>query len=119
MAALMDKMASLLFYGDEIAFSDLVLNWYKSEFDCQLTPKPSDSDVRTLALKASIVERLLEVFNIPPHNTNQSTPNWTSSVKGVSEVVKLQSDRLLEDEDYCEAFEKRGFLVAKNFMFFI
>jgi len=40
-------------------------------------------------------------------------------VKGVNEVVKLQSDRLLEDEDYCEAFEKRGFLVAKNFMFFI
>lgn len=119
MAALLDKMANLLLNGDEIAFSDLILDWYRSEFDCQLTPKPSDTDARMLAIKACIVERLVEVFNMAPHNANQSVPNWTSSVKGVNEVVKLQSDRLLEDEDYCEAFEKRGFLVAKNFMFFI
>ncbi len=119
MAALLDKMANFLLDGDEIAFSDLVLDWYRSEFDCQLTPKPSDTNARMLALKACIVERLVEVFNMPPHSANQSVPNWTSSVKGVDEVVKLQSDRLLEDEDYCEAFEKRGFLVAKNFMFFI
>ncbi|TVZ37669.1 helix-turn-helix protein [Alteromonadaceae bacterium 2753L.S.0a.02] len=119
MAALLDKMANLLLDGDEIAFSDLVLDWYRSEFDCQLTPKPSDTDAHMLALKACIVERLVEVFNMAPHNANQSVPNWTSSVKGVNEVVKLQSDRLLEDEVYCFAFEKRGFLVAKNFMFFI
>jgi hypothetical protein len=56
---------------------------------------------------------------MPPHNANQSTPSWTNSILGVDETFKLQSDRLLEDEDYCKAFEKRGFLVAKNFMFFI
>ncbi|MEO0442123.1 MAG: helix-turn-helix domain-containing protein [Pseudomonadota bacterium] len=119
MAALLDKMANLLLNGDEIAFSDLVLDWYRSEFECQLTPKPSDTDARILALKASIIERLVEVFNMAPHNANQSVPHWVNSVKGVDEVVKLQSDRLLEDEDYCDAFKKRGFLVAKNFMFFI
>lgn len=119
MTKMLSKMANLLLCGDEIAFSDLVLDWHRSEFECQLIPKPTDTDAHKLALEASIVERLVEVFNMPPHNANQSVPNWTNSVKGVNEVVKLQSDRLLEDEDYCEAFEKRGFLVAKNFMFFI
>jgi|GEM_PF-6425660 hypothetical protein len=100
----------LLLAGDEIAFSDLVLDWYRHEFECELTPKPMDAEPRMVALKASIVERLVEVLNMLP---------WANSTKGVSEVVKLQSDRLLEDEYYCEAFERRGFLVARNFMFVI
>lgn len=119
MAATLDRMANLLLAGDEIAFSDLILDWHRSEYECQLTPKPADTDSRKLALKASIIERLVEVLNTPPHSGNQSPPSWTNSVNGVDETVKLQSDRLLEDEDYCEAFEKRGFLAAKNFMFFI
>ncbi|WP_246125177.1 hypothetical protein [Exilibacterium tricleocarpae] len=117
MSSMLDQMADLLLAGDEIAFSDLVRDWHRSEYECQLTPKPVDADSRKLALKASIVERLVEVLNMPPHNANQSAPPWTNSVSGFGEVVKLQSDRLLEDEDYCEAFEKRGFLVAKNFIF--
>ena len=59
MAALLDKMANLLLDEEEIAFSDLILDWYRREFDCQLTPKPSDIDARILALKACIVERLV------------------------------------------------------------
>lgn len=119
MASMLDRMADLLLAGDEIAFSDLVLDWHRSEYECQLTPKPADTDSRKLALKASIIERLVEVLNMPPHNANQSAPPWTNTISGVDEVVKLQSERLLEDEDYCDAFEKRGFLAAKNFMFFI
>lgn len=119
MNEILDKMANLLLARDEIAFSDLVLDWHRAEFECNLIPKPKDTDPRKLAIKASIVERLVEVLNMPPHNANQSTPSWTNSILGVDETFKLQSDRLLEDEDYCKAFEKRGFLVAKNFMFFI
>ncbi len=119
MDAMLDEMANLLLARDEIAFSDLVLDWHRAEFECNLIPKPNDTDPRKLALKASIVERLVEVLNMPPHNANQSTPSWTNSILGIDETAKLQSDRLLEDEAYCEVFEKRGFLVAKNFMFFI
>ncbi|TVZ41170.1 helix-turn-helix protein [Alteromonadaceae bacterium 2753L.S.0a.02] len=119
MAAMLDRMADSLLVGDEIAFSDLILDWHRSDYECQLTPKPVDTDSRKLALKASIIERLVEVLNAPPHNGNQSTPSWTNSIDGVDGIVKLQSDRLLVDEAYCEAFEKRGFLAVKNFMFFI
>lgn len=119
MDAMLDEMANLLLARDEIAFSDLVLDWHRAEFECNLISKPKDTDPRKLALKASIVERFVEVLNMPPHNANQSTPSWTNTILGVDETVKLQSDRLLEDEDYCEAFEKRGFLVVKNFMLFI
>jgi transcriptional regulator with XRE-family HTH domain len=119
MSRMLDEMAELLIVGDEIAFSDSVLDWHRNEFECQLVPKPMDTDHLKLALKASIVERLVEVLNMPPHNREQSAPGWTNSVNGMNSVVKLQSDRLLEDEDYCDVFEKRGFLVAKNFMFFV
>lgn len=119
MATILDRMADSLLAGDEIAFSDLVLDWHRSQYECLLTPKPADTDSLKLALKASIIERLVEVLNMPPHSENQSPPSWANSVNGVDETVKLQSDRLLEDEDYCEAFEKRGFLAVKNFMFFI
>ena len=119
MSEILDEMANLLLARDEIAFSDLVLDWHRAEFECNLISKPKDTDPRKLALKASIVERLVEVLGMPPHNANQSTPSWTNSILGVDETFKLQSDRLLEDEAYCEVFEKRGFLVAKNFMFFI
>lgn len=119
MAETLNRMADLLLSGDEIEFSDLVLDWHRNEYECRLMPRPAGDDPAKLALKASIIERLVEVLNMPPHNANQSAPSWTNSVKGINDVVKLQSDRLLEDEDLCEAFQKRGFLVAKNFMFFV
>lgn len=53
------------------------------------------------------------------HNENQTPPAWITSIKAIDELVKLQSDKLFEDEDYCEAFRKRGFLVVRNCMYFV
>lgn len=118
-AALLDSMADYLLVGEEIKFTDLVLDWHRKSYECQLVPRPTKDNALKVALKASILERLVEVLNMPPHNKNQTYPAWVNTIKAIEEPVKLQSDRLLEDEDYCEAFKKRGFLVAKNFMYFI
>ena len=118
-SALLDDIASKLLLGDEIAFSDLILDWYRENLECGSVPRPKDNDKLRLAVKASIVERLVEVLNAPPHSGNQAPAPWCDSIEPLKEPMKLQSDRLLEDEDYCQAFEKRNLYVVSNFMFFI
>lgn len=119
MAMLLEKMTDYLLAGEEIKFTDLILDWHRNDFECQLAPKPTKDNALKIALKASILERLVEVLNMPPHNRNQTPPAWIDTIKAIDEPMKLQSDRLLEDEDYCEAFRKRGFFVARNFMYFV
>ncbi|WP_289245281.1 helix-turn-helix domain-containing protein [uncultured Methylophaga sp.] len=115
----LDTMTSHILSKDEIAFSDLILDWYREGLECSSVPRPTDNEALRLAVKASILERLVEVLNSPPHNENHSTPSWCKSIGSLEKPVKLQSDRLLEDEQYCLAFEKRNLFVVSNFMFFI
>lgn len=119
MADRLDQMSEHLLSGNEIAFSDLVLDWHRAGFDCSLVPRPADKDEVKLAVKASIIERLVEVLNSPPHHANQLPPSWCESIGALAQPVKLQSDKLLEGENFCEAFEKRNLSVVSNFMFFI
>ena len=116
---LLDLMTDQLLDRQEVAFSESVLNWYRNNYQCAQTPKPTDLDEVRLAVKASILERLVEVLNSPPRNETQKIPSWVKDIKGVKEPIKLQSDRLLEGEEYSEAFKKRNLYVVKNFMFFI
>jgi len=121
---MLDELASHLLSGDEIAFSDLILDWHREDFECESVPQPTDSDELRITLKASILERLAEVLNSPPHNSHpknspQKAPQWCKKVGALNQPIKLQSDRLLEDEQYCEVFQKRNLLVVSNFMFFV
>ena len=116
---LLDKMASSLLSGDEISLSDLVLDWYRTGLECAAVPKPHDSDPMQLAIKASIIERLAEVLNSPPHNGTQTPAAWCKQVKSLEKPLRLQPERLLEGEDFCEAFARRNLFVVRNFMFFI
>jgi transcriptional regulator with XRE-family HTH domain len=118
-SAMLDDMTTKLLSDDEIGFSDLILDWHREGLACDSVPQPGDKDMLRLAVKASIVERLVEVFNAPPHNENQTPAPWCYSIGSLDEPVKLQSDRLLEDEDYNETFKKRNLYVVSNFMFFV
>jgi len=118
-AKMLNTMTNHLLNGNEIAFSDLILDWYREGFECQSVAKPQDRDELRLTIKASLIERLVEVLNSPPHNESEKIPKWCVKVGAFKRLVKLQSDRLLQDEDYCETFKKRNLLVVKNFMFFI
>jgi hypothetical protein len=116
---MLDAMATHLLAGEEIDFTDCVLDWYRKDFRCYLVPMPKDKDEIHLAVKASIIDRLVEVLNSPPHSDNQAAPEWCGMVKAVSKPLKLQSDRLLEGEYFCAAFAKRNLHVVQNFMYFI
>ena len=98
-------------------YTDLILDWYREEIEC--VPRPTGEDKLKLAIKACIIERLVEVFNSPPHNRNKSVPAWCKDINGLEKPVYLQSRKLLEGERYCATFEKRNLLVTSNFMFFV
>jgi transcriptional regulator with XRE-family HTH domain len=118
-AQTLDEMTSLLLLGDEIAFSDLILDWYREGLECSSIPRPTDQDKIRLGVKASIVERLCEVLNSPPRNGDQAPAKWCKNIGPLEQPLKLQSDRLLEGESFCPPFEKRNIFVVSNFMFFI
>jgi hypothetical protein len=115
----LDKLARYLLDKNELAFSECVQNWFRNNYQCEMTPKPLDTDALRLAVKASIIERLVEVLNSPPRNGQQTAPAWCKDIRAVDRPFKLQSDRLLDGEDFCETFEKRNLHVVKNFMYFI
>ncbi len=118
-ANLLDAMATTLLQGKEIEFSDLILDWHREGLECRSVQKPKDKDKVRLAVKASIIERLCEVLNSPPHNGDQTPPAWCKCIAPIAAPLKLQSDALLEGELFCEPFEKRNLFVVSNFMFFI
>lgn len=116
---MLETMTNYFLTGREIGFSECIQNWHRSNYRCNLVPMPSDTDEFRLAVKASIMDRLVEVLNTPPHSGNQITPDWCDNIKAVDIPRKLQSDALLEDGQYCEAFAKRNLYVTQNFMYFI
>jgi len=116
---LLDQMADYLLNGQEIEFSECILEWYRKEYSCEQTPKPESTDLKRLAVKASIMERLVEVLNAAPRCGHEIPPAWCKDVGAVEQPIKLQSDRLLKDEELCEVFSKRNLHVVKNFMCFV
>lgn len=117
--AALERLADQLLMNDEMGFSVGVASWYRKKYPCELTPRPTDTDPLRLAVKASIMERLVEVANNPPWNGEERVPRWCADIPGIDAPLKLQSDRLLEDEVYCPAFAKRNLIVVGNFMFFV
>ena len=115
----LDIMTDYLLNGDEINFTECVINWYRREYPCALTPIPTDTDEIRLAVKASLMERMVAVFNSPPRNGQEVVPQWCKRIKGLKAPMKLQNERLLKDEELCDAFANRNLHVVKNFMFFI
>lgn len=115
----LDKMTDYLLNAEEIAFSESVQHWFRQGYICAITPKPLDTDALRLALKASIMERLVEVLNSPPRTGQQAAPAWCATIKGLDQPLALQSERLLEGERCCAVFAKRNLRVVEHFMFFV
>jgi len=115
----LDELSHLVLSGREIEYSDAVQSWYRRGYRCADVPAPDDTDRTLLALKACIVERLVEVLNSPPHGDNQTVPDWCARMPGVNQPTPLQSTRLLEGETFNNIFARRNLLVTKNFMYFV
>ncbi len=115
----LDELAHLVLSGREIEYSDAVQSWYRRGYRCSHVPAPDDVDRTLLALKACIIERLVEVLNSPPHRDNQTVPDWCALMPGANRPTPLQSARLLDGESFNGIFARRNLLVTQNFMYFV
>lgn len=115
----LDALADYVLDRSEVELSDAVQDWYRDGYRCEEVPEPSDFDATRRALKASIIERLVEVLNASPRNGNQRPPSWCEMVPAAPKLIRLQSDLVLEAEEPNEIFLRRNLLVVRNFMYFV
>lgn len=83
---------------------------------------PPDNDPLRLALKACLVERMVELWNAPPKNADESVPDWCSTIRAVEErfsVIQPEGQAFWENELSFLIFEKRNIFAPKEFMFFL
>lgn len=118
----LDKMVDYLLACDEIAFLDLVQLVWRRGWALASAAMLEDEDVLRRALKASIIERMVEILSTPPKNNAEEVPYWCNEVSAVAQryyVLKLGDSSIWEDEPSCPAFEIRNIFAPKQFMFFL
>lgn len=115
----LDIMVKNLLNHNDLEFKQGVQDFCR-QYHCQDVPKPKDKNTTILALKAAIVERLVEIMNGFPRNLDEKAPQWCEGVGAGDRVLKLAPDDVLDIEtEFCEPFLKRNIYATKNFMFYI
>lgn len=107
-----DRVSSL------VTALDAVQELYRLHEPLVTIPEPTDLDPRLLALKASVIERLVEVWRTPPHDrSDERAPSWCVAVPPLPEPLWL-IDRDLADFGLNAIFEPRGIMALPNFLLF-
>lgn len=115
----LEKMVQYLLNHEEIKFKQSVQDFVR-DHHCIDIPMPHDRNTTKLALKAALVERLVEIMNSFPRFMHEQAPAWCSEIGPGERELKLAADDVLElESEYCQPFYKRNIYATKNFMFFI
>ncbi|WP_370979015.1 hypothetical protein [Agaribacterium sp. ZY112] len=120
--SVLDNMTDKLIAYDEIAFLDMVQYVWRRGWSLDTASTPSDDSELRRALKACIIERMVELWTAPPRNTAETAPVWCSNVPALSDpfsVIKPEEQSFWEDEPSNPIFEKRNIFAPKEFMFFL
>ena len=118
----LDRMADHILSYEEIEFLDLVQYVWRREWPLCEASKPKDEDPLRLAIKASLLERMVEIWNSPPKNSAEKVPKWCASIPGVENefsVISPEKMQLWENEPGSEVFKKRNIFAPEQFMFFL
>ena len=118
----LNQMVDHLIDHDEISFLDLVQFVWRREWPLESAGEPDDELPLRRALKACLVERLVEIWNAPPKNSHEAIPSWCSKIPALQDaftVIKPEEQSLWEDEPGNAIFGKRNIFAPKEFMFFL
>ena len=117
----LNRMVIYLLKYDETSFKDEVQNFWRNRWVIKDIPDPKDSDELVYALKACIVERMVEIWNSPPKNQNESAPEWCEHVKPYTIGFSVIPDDMKEIfKSYTsDIFGKRNVFAPHDFMFFV
>ncbi len=118
----LDAMVDKLIEHDEIGFQDLVQFVWRRGWLLAEAHRPEDKDTLRRALKACIIERMVDIWNSPPKNDNQHTPSWCDEippVKGRFSIIDAKDEEFWKGEPANPIFDKRNIYTPMNFMFFL
>ncbi len=118
----LNQMVAHLLNYDEIPFLDLVQFVWRRGWPLVTASEPLDKDPLQCALKACIVERMVELWSSPPKNHSEQVPPWCGNVPPITErysVIEPEYQVFWKDEQANEIFEKRNIFAPKEFMFFV
>ena len=93
----LDQMAKDALSGNEVELCDAVQDFYRTGLSCSVFPEPKDTDEKTLAMKAAIVERMAQVFAMPPHNRKHEVPDWCKNDWSSPKEIYLISKEALDE----------------------
>lgn len=98
---------------------DAVQDLFRSEVSLINIPMPSSSDPRLLALAACTAERLVEVWQTPPHDrTCEQAPSWCAAVPPLPKPIWL-IEREFTEFGLSPIFEKRNIMALPNVLMFV
>ncbi len=89
------------------------------ELSCAVFPEPHDTDQKTLAMKAALIERMAQVFTMPPHNRTYEIPEWCQNNWRSPHTIYLISQDILALDEPNEIFQKRNIQTLHNFLYFV
>ncbi|MDM8522968.1 hypothetical protein QUF80_06300 [Desulfococcaceae bacterium HSG8] len=116
---ILDQMAKNAFSGKEVELCDAVQDFYRTGLSCSVFPEPEDTDHKTLAMKAAIIERVAQVFTMPPHNRRYELPDWCKNNWSCPKTVCLISEDILSSDEPNAIFQKRNIRTLNNFLYFV
>jgi hypothetical protein len=118
----LDRMVDALVAHEEIQFLDLVQYVWRRGWSLSSAKKPNDNDALRLALKACLLERMVEIWNSPPKNSNEQVPGWCEKVPSSPvhfSVISPENQVFWENEEGSPIFQRRNIFAPRDFMFFL
>jgi hypothetical protein len=101
---------------------DLVQYVWRRGWKLHSAKPPENKETLQNALKACLIERMVEIWNAPPKNSEEKVPEWCEGVPAVHErfsVIRPEDQSMWEGEPANKCFEKRNIFAPKEFMFFL
>ncbi|GLQ29615.1 hypothetical protein [Litoribrevibacter albus] len=120
--ATLDQMVDHILNYNEIEFLDLVQFIWRRGWALENAEPPHDELELRCALKACLIERMAEIWNAPPKNSNEVIPAWCLKIPALSNsfsVIKPEEQSLWEGESGNDIFRKRNIFAPSEFMFFL
>ncbi|HTF84064.1 MAG TPA: hypothetical protein VL987_05740 [Cellvibrio sp.] len=120
--ATLDLMIDRLLNYDEIAFLDLVQYVWRRGWKLENANNTDLADPLKAAIRACLIERMVEIWSAPPKNSAEKSPSWCKDVpplKTPFSVIKPEDQDFWAKEPGNSIFAKRNIFAPQEFMFFL
>jgi len=117
----LDRMVDAILNRDEITLFDEVQYFWRQKWELSTIEDPGEKDALRYALKACLVEKMVEIWGMPPKNKKDFAPLWCKNVSAYEagfSVIKEQHKKYFIEE-ISSVFQKRNIFAPRDYLFFV